>query len=363
MRPIHLARCVSSCLLSLFALHVSSACAQEVAKAPSKQATAQKQKQPHALREVFLSAGSLRFRWDQSFAAAWKAPERAPTHGQVLVDARGRVLANTDGASALTAFSRDGRVVASLLPDWKGGLHGMCLDGKGGEQRVWIAHARRGEVVCCTLDGEVLSTIGWPEASALYKKRGQYHPTSVARASDGRIFVANGYGLSWVHVYDAERRYLKSFGGRGQEPGKMRTPHGLLIDRVAGVESLIVCDRENHRLQISDLDGKLLRVVRGMLRRPCNIARWSGADGATREYAIADLTGRVTLLGPDFKLLAHFGEQPNPKFRATNRVGKEHWRDGVFLSPHGVCYDSDGNLYVSDWSLHGRVSRLVRVRP
>lgn len=304
---------------------------------------------------ITLTAKDRVFRWDTTFAAAWKAPQRASTHGHLLVDPAGHVFANTDGKAALTVFGPSGKFVRAMLADWKGGMHGMCFDPSAPGTVMILAHTRRNEVAATTADGKVLWTIPWPEASGLYQKRGQYHPTSVAVAKDGTIFVADGYGLSWVHIYDAERRYQKSFGGRGTEPGKMRTPHGLLIDTIEGKERLIVCDRENHRLQIFDLQGALVRVVSGMLRRPCNIARH--AD----EYAIADLTGRVTLLDAKFELLGHLGEQPNKKFRATNQVARENWKAGEFLSPHGVAYDARGNLYVSDWSKHGRISKLERV--
>jgi sugar lactone lactonase YvrE len=306
-------------------------------------------------QSLALAVKGRAFRWDTTFAKEWKAPQRASTHGHLLVDAKGRVYANTDGKAALTVFGADGVFERSMLEEWKGGMHGMCFDTSSDKPVLVLAHTRRNEVAATTIDGKILWTIPWPEASGLYKQRGQYHPTSVAVAKDGRIFVADGYGQSWVHIYDAERRYQKSFGGRGQKPGQMRTPHGLLMTTVDGKECLIVCDRENHRLQLFDLDGKLLRVVKGMLRRPCNIARYAN------EYAIADLTGRVTLLDEKFQLLGHLGEQPNPKFRATNQVARENWKDGEFLSPHGVAYDGKGNLYVSDWSKHGRVTKLIRV--
>ena len=34
--------------------------------------------------------------------------------------------------------------------------------------------------------------------------------------------------------------------------------------------------------------------------------------------------------------------------------------DGEFLSPHSVCWDQQGNLYVMDWNFLGRVTKLRR---
>jgi hypothetical protein len=35
--------------------------------------------------------------------------------------------------------------------------------------------------------------------------------------------------------------------------------------------------------------------------------------------------------------------------------------DGQLIAPHGVSWDGEGSLYVSEWSLAGRVVKLKRV--
>ena len=57
----------------------------------------------------------------------------------------------------------------------------------------------------------------------------------------------------------------------------------------------------------------------------------------------------------------HLGDNPDPKKRAQNGVPRELWQDGHFLSPHGVCADQKGNLYVLDWNSLGRVSKLAKL--
>lgn len=136
----------------------------------------------------------------------------------------------------------------------------------------------------------------------------------------------------------------------------MRTPHGLWLDTRGENPRLIVCDRENHRLQFFDLNGKLLHVVEGMLRRPCNVHQHG------EHLVVADLAGRVTILDGENKLVCHLGDNPDPKKRAKNGIAMADWRDGEFLSPHGACWDAAGNIYVVDWNRHGRVSKLRRLR-
>jgi hypothetical protein len=221
---------------------------------------------------------------------------------------------------------------------------------------LYLAHTRRHELVKTTNDGTVLWTIGWPQASGIYDQEEQFNPTAVAVAPDGRIFVADGYGRSWIHVYAPDRSYVRSFGGPGKEASKLQTPHGLWLDARGKEPLLLVCDRENHRLQWFSMDGAFVRLMDQDLRRPCNVAPLP--DGG---LVVADLAGRITLLDKDDKVVAQLGDNPDPKLRAQNGVPRDKWQDGVFLSPHGVCVDQKGDIYVMDWNSLGRISKLAKV--
>jgi len=293
------------------------------------------------------------YRWD----AGWPVGAKnglGNTHGCIVVSRDGNVLVNTDTEAAVMVFSPAGELVRQWGKEFHGGLHGMTLRVEDGVEFLYLAHTRRHEVVKTTMAGDVLWTIGWPEASGIYENEQQFVPTAVAVGPDGRIFVADGYGRSWVHVFDAERRYVKSFGGPGTEPGKMQTPHGLWLDARGKEPLLLVCDRENHRLQWFTMDGAFVRLMDRDLRRPCNV--WPFEAG----LVVADLAGRVTVLDGKDAVVAHLGDNPDETQRAQNDVPKAKWRDGVFLAPHSVCVDASGNVYVMDWNSTGRVSRLVR---
>lgn len=307
---------------------------------------------------LLLGSGVHQYRWVPDFGRLGEGKELGSTHGGVVVARDGTIYANTDTEHAVVGFAPDGRIVGSWGKEFHGGAHGMCLVVEDGAEFLYLAHTRRHEVVKCTLDGKVVATIGWPEASGVYDNETQYLPTAVAVAPDGRIFVADGYGRSWVHVFDRDRKYTTSFGGPGAAAGKLQTPHGLWLDTRGKEPLLLVCDRENHRLQWFSLHGDHVRSLDKVLTRPCNVAPLF--DGG---LAVAELTGRVTILDREGKVVVRLGEQPDETLRATRDVGRQLWQDGVFHAPHGIAAAVDGSLYVLEWNAIGRLVKLVPAVP
>lgn len=345
MPMFHRVSCVS--FLGLFASLVAQQDPAAPAPAPAPTPTP---------TEVIVGAGAHRYRWVEGWGERGDGKELGSTHGCLVVDDKGQLLANTDTEAAVLVFSAEGKLQATWGKEWKGGLHGMCLRKEGDEQFLYLAHTGRHEVVKATLQGKVVWTLGWPQGAGIYESEEQYKPTAVAVAPDGSLFVADGYGKSWVHVYGPDRSYRKSIGGLGKEPGKFRTPHGLLLDTRGEEPLLLVADRENARLQWFTLAGEFVRKCDQGLKRPCNV--WPLADGC---LAVADLVGRVTILDREDKVVCHLGDNAEAKLQQTNAVDREHWRAGTFFAPHSVCADEGGNLYVMDWNRLGRITKLQKL--
>lgn len=314
--------------------------------------------QDEAPPPVRLGTGDHVYTWVTDWAQLPAGTALGNTHGCIVTDAKDRVYVNTDTENAVFVFSPDGELLATWGEELAGGLHGMTLveepgePGQPAQEFLYLAHHARHEVLKTTLEGEVLWTLGVPTESGLYDDPNTYRPTSVAVAPDGRLFVADGYGRSWIHEYDAERNWVRAHGGPGTEAGQLRTPHGIWMD---GTE-LMIADRENGRIQTFDLDGTPLSLFDQELRRPCHVHPTEDA------IAVPDLAGRVTILDREGKLICHLGDNPDPAKRARNDVPVEEWRNGEFLSPHCARWDSRGNLYVMDWNARGRITKLARVR-
>ncbi|MBD2865951.1 MAG: repeat-containing protein [Paenibacillus sp.] len=79
--------------------------------------------------------------------------------------------------------------------------------------------------------------------------------------------------------------------------------------------------------------------------------------------AFPDLHSRVTLFDKNDRLITHLGEdQQAYKRKDWPNLEKSYYRPDKFSSPHGVCIDSRGNLYVAEWIIDGRITKLVRVK-
>lgn len=322
--------------------------AAAIARAPWRDATRE---------EPTLGAGTHAYRWVSGWGALPEGMQLGNTHGCIATDSRGRIYLNTDTENSVVVLEPDGTFVGAWGKELAGGLHGMTIVREGEREVAYLAHTSRHQVIQTTLEGEVLWTLDYPASTGLYESAQSFNPTSVAVAPNGDFFVADGYGKSWIHKYDAQRVHLTSFGGPGAEPGKLSTPHGLMIDTRGDAPRLYVADRENHRLQIFDLEGKLLGVVEGDLRRPCNVFQ-RGSD-----IVVADLAGRVSIFDERDRLICHLGDNPDESKRAQNGIGRELWKDGEFIAPHAACWDARGDLYVVDWNFLGRVSKLARAAP
>ena len=62
-------------------------------------------------------------------------------------------------------------------------------------------------------------------------------------------------------------------------------------------------------------------------------------------------------------IIAVLGHNPEPQKRpSASTFPSDQWIEGIFSGTHGSYWDKDGNLYVQDWNVSGRLMKLVRVR-
>jgi len=135
------------------------------------------------------------------------------------------------------------------------------------------------------------------------------------------------------------------------------------VDRRRGEPELYVSDRANARIQVYDVRGRFRRVVgEGILVTPTDMSV------VGNELALTDFTqARVTILDKNNHLVEHIGANPRvperdgwPNARdADGDVVRPQLESGKFNSPHTLAADPQGNLYVTEWLLGGRLTKLA----
>jgi hypothetical protein len=276
-----------------------------------------------------------------------------PCHGGVVLDKAGNIYVSTDTKRGLVIFSPDGKFLRAAGPTR---IHGLEVREENGVEYLYCARPSDHEVVKLSLDGGQQWVIHFPEEAGIYKDAKGFNPCAVTVAPDGSIFVADGYGANYVLKFDKDRKFVKAFGGPGTEEGKFKTCHGIAVDTRQGKPLLLVCNRNNNRVEYWDLDGNFVKVIQKDLRMPA-------AVHIRGDYAvIPELQGRVTVLDKDGTILAQVGDNPIPEQRANFGLPPDKWKDGVCNSPHGASIDKDGNLIVSEWSQLGHLHKFTRVK-
>jgi len=287
------------------------------------------------------------------------------THG-VAVDRAGLIYVKhrsdaKEPMDSIVVFDPSGKFVRSFGKEYHHGGHGIDIRLEGDQEFLYLCDVFNRQVAKATLTGEQLWKMQYPEEAGVYKDIKQFNPTNVAFGPDGGFYVADGYGSNYIHQYDKDAKWIRTWGGGGTENGKMRTPHGIWLDNRPGREpALVVADRANARLQYFTLDGNFIEIVEGV-SFPAHF------DIRGSELLVPDLHARVTILDKDNKVVTHLGydqawtDQVLDGGKLSMRGKPEKWQAGKFIHPHDACYDKDGNIFVVEWVPTGRVTLLKKV--
>ena len=319
----------------------------------------------HRLLGVIALVATTAFAAELKFAVAPNffdaAPDNqplGPCHGGLVVDKAGNIYVTTDTPRGIVVFSPNGKFLRAFGPTR---LHGLEIREENGMEFIYAARPADHEVIKLKLDGAQEWALGFPpeatsgDGNKIYKEAKEFNPCAVTVAPDGSIFVADGYGKNFVLKFDKDRKFVKAFGGPGEAEGKFKTCHGIALDMRQGRPLLLVCNRNNNRVEYWDLDGNFVKVIQKDLRQPA-------AVHIRGDYAVfPELEGRVTVLDKNGAIVAQVGDNPNPRQRANFDLPPDQWKDGICNSPHGASIDKDGNLLVTEWSKFGHVHKFTRV--
>jgi len=262
----------------------------------------------------------------------------------VGVDAHDNVYAFNRGKHPMCVFDRDG----NFLRSWGEGVfvrpHGVFM---APDETLWLTDDGDHTVRHCTLDGTVLLTIGISGKPAPYMSGEPFHRcthTALSPQAD-YLYISDGYGNSRVHKYTADGKRVMSWGEPGTDPGQFNIAHNICCDPDGWV---YVADRENHRVQVFDGNGRYETQWNNM-HRPSGLYMEGGTK--TPRFFIGEI-------GPDMAVnieLPNCGPRVSiytQKGELLARLGHPHagLDPGQFISPHGLAVDSHGDIYVGEVS-------------
>lgn len=280
-----------------------------------------------------------------------------PTHGSVVVDKEGNVYVSAN--KGVVVFSSDGKVLKEHLGDAYSNIHDMKIREEGDAEFIYGARNNNAEgIKFHAKTGDIVLKLPFPKESGLDLKK--FNPTAITIAPGGDIFLADGYASNHIFKFDKTGKYLKHFGSHGNDLKQFNTCHGMCLDTRYDPPRLLICDRNHEpkgRLLHYDLDGNFIEEVITGLGMPTSAA-------VQGDYvSVPDLHGRVVILDKSNTIMAVLGHNPDPAKGRNFNVPQEQWIEGIFSGTHGSYWDKDGNLYVQDWNVSGRIMKLVRVKP
>jgi hypothetical protein len=285
-------------------------------------------------------------------------------HGEIAVAENGEVYLSvgTGEKAGIQVYAADGKYLRNV-PNAPNDFHGFVIVKEGAQEFIYGARLKKGEIIKMTLEGKVvlnISIYGTPAEKLFRKHRDTGKSlgarlTSVDALPNGDIFVVDGYGNDHIFKFNQKGEWIGEFGGRQKAPLKLMNCHKIFIDHRYAEPRILLCDRLNNRLVHTTLDGELVKVYATKLRKPSSAAFYKDL------VAIAEIDGRISVFNKEGEMVAEVGTN-NTKEIGKNTFGPETWEAGIVKAPHGIAFDADGNILMTEYNKWGRVMKF-KVQP
>lgn len=291
----------------------------------------------------------------------------------IVVDSKDRVYVTSRSTSPCVAvFGPDGKLEETWSKDFGNGYNPEQV--KATAHCVYWSKEPAGEFLYFTensvkddptmgkrvyktdLKGKVLYTLGnVDKEDDTHQKFTWTNPTDVAVAPNGDIYIVDGYGSQIVSRFDKNWKHIRTIGGRSvkkgpdAEHGLFSTCHGVWVNTLKDTPEIYIADRANSRYEVYDLELNYKRTISGdFVRNPCCFYQAHG------HIFVPDLGSLVAILDKNDNCVARLGDG-----RGVKKEEFEKGHPDKFATPHAMCVDSKGSLYILEWLPYGRVRKFA----
>lgn len=258
----------------------------------------------------------------------------------IAIDAQDRLYI-VDFRAMIQVFTNAGEYITG----WETPTHtigrpsGLAIDHEG---HLLVADSHYHQILYYSSDGQLLRRLGGDSGDGPLVGEFGYIG-DIAVDSKGLLYVAESQQKERITKMTPAGKILKQWGGRGPMQGQFSRIRALVFD---AHDQLYVADACNHRVQVFDTDGQLLRIIGapglalGQLDYPYDVA--IAPDGTL--YVCEYGNNRVQRFTPEGESLGVWG-----------KAGRG---PGELFNPWALAVDHQGKVHVVDSNNH-RVQRVV----
>ncbi len=292
--------------------------------------------------KVIIGHGDFKYKVDKGWGDLDPTGQPIIHCHEMVLDTRGRLICSAvSGKFDALVYNKDGKLLTSFQHNLVE-PHGMSFAGEGNDQTLWLTDPETGRVLNLDLDGRIIRELTVPADQVPEGK--QFKPTETAVAANGDIYIADGYGTNKIFQYDDKGQLKNVFGG----PDHFDCCHGIVVDTRSGEEELLITSRAANNFQRWTMDGHHIstRVLPGLsICRPV-------ISGENTYFAVIvtkswyHYDGMVAVLDRNMDVVSlPGGTSPRQQDDFTEVKPLVN----MFMNPHDVCVDDDGDLYVPQW--------------
>lgn len=274
---------------------------------------------------------------------------------EMVMDSKGQLILITDHIkNNIIIYDKSGRLKDTWGNKFPGG-HGLTLFNDGDKDVLFITDVRLNKIFKTTVKGKILMTIDHPKTIGIYAETDPFQPTETAISPNGDIYVADGYGSQFIIQYDLNGKFIRKFGGEGDDDHQFKTAHGVCIDDRNPDDITLLCtSRDHNSFKRFTLNGDYIETIflpGAYVCRPVIDGKniYAGVCWSRLRYLNkTDHSGFVTILDENNLVVSNpGGTEPEYKNGNLQLMVQEI---PAFKHCHDVCVDEDKNLYVCQWN-------------